>query len=71
MPMKSGRQKTLAERAALTDRRCLGPCGKLFQSEGIHNRMCDNCKKGEGAIRGISASKFAHSNAIGKKGSYA
>ncbi len=70
MSTKSGRQKTLAERAALTNRRCLGPCGKIFQSEGIHNRMCHNCKKGEGAIRGISASKFAHSNAVSKKSSY-
>jgi hypothetical protein len=26
-------------------KRCMGPCGMLFTSEGPWNRVCDRCKK--------------------------
>lgn len=41
------RQKEDDERARKTVRPCLC-CQGAFQSEGIHNRLCDTCRRGGG-----------------------
>lgn len=44
------RQKEDDERARKTVRPCLH-CGNDFQSEGIHNRLCDPCRRlGDGPM---------------------
>ena len=35
---------TLSRRAGITDRPCI-TCGGMFESEGVHNRMCDKCRR--------------------------
>lgn len=38
------------EREARTVTRDCLTCGGAFQSEGPHNRMCDKCRQGAGAV---------------------
>lgn len=37
--------RLVAKRGPRLQRRCLGPCGKVFVSRGVHNRLCKSCRK--------------------------
>lgn len=39
-----GARRRAEREARCTPRKCLGRCGQMFPSEGIHNRVCDPCK---------------------------
>lgn len=38
-------------------RRCLGPCGKVFWSKGPGNRLCDACNRRAKSFTGYEPAK--------------
>ena len=47
-------RQPLCEKPPVTLRKCLS-CRSSFESEGIHNRICDGCKSSAAWIAGASA----------------